>query len=126
MIIQVASELRIVGDGRCWAVERFIPPTEKRIEGRWDNVGWYGRLSQAVHIILERHLQLLDGKSNQVVIGQVDDIICRAAAQLEDVCERVEREALSKLMTAERERDELRAEIAKINKAAEKEGGGEV
>ena len=91
MVIQVASELRIVGDGRSWGVERFIPPTEKKAEGRWDNIGWYGWLSQACRAILERHFQLLDGASNKLTLAEVADVICRAAAQLEDACEKAER-----------------------------------
>ena len=89
MIIQVSSEVRIIGDGRSWAVERRLPPTEKREEARWEALGYHGWLSIAARSILERHLQLLDGKSDEVGLGELVDLICQATVQIEDACEKL-------------------------------------
>ena len=89
MIVQVSSEVRINGDGRGWVVERRMPPTEKRGEAHWEALGYHGWISIAARSILERHLPLLDGKSDELGLADLIDVICQATVQIEDACERL-------------------------------------
>ena len=99
MIVQVSSEVRLVSDGTSWTVQRLMVPEKSRKGGQpaepyWTNLGYYGWLSQAARAVLERHVQLLDGKSNEVELAAFVEMIFAATVQIEDACEKLGKQAL--------------------------------
>ena len=95
MIVQVASEVRLVSDGTSWTVQRRLGINKKTGEYDWSTLGYYGWMSQAAKAVLERHVQLLDGKSNEVDLATFVDLVLTATAQIEDACERLAKQVVS-------------------------------
>ena len=100
MIVQVSSEVRLVGDGTSWTVQRLMVPERSKkggppAEPYWTNLGYYGWLSQAARAVLERHVQLLDGKSNEVDLASLLEVVIAATVQIEDACEKLGKQVIA-------------------------------
>lgn len=98
MIVQVTPDVRVKYDGSCWALEKRVtvragPKTKEGNEGkeRWDCLGYYGWLSQALQALLGRRSDVWLGRDVVVSLKEMVSTLDEAELRILGACQGVSR-----------------------------------